>query len=99
MRIVLCVDCVVLCVFRNNTNDQQTCMLTVLFCVTAEKPKLDMSRVKDITVKAGQDFKMAIPFTGTPKPTASWQLNDADVPTTANIAAKVSAGVVCGLFG
>ncbi|KAL8565325.1 hypothetical protein ACOMHN_029021 [Nucella lapillus] len=47
-----------------------------------EMPKLDLSRVKDITVKAGQDFRVAIPFSGTPKPTAKWELNDKDVEKT-----------------
>ncbi|XP_052825204.1 twitchin isoform X2 [Octopus bimaculoides] len=37
-----------------------------------EKPTIDLSGIKDITVKAGQDFKLAIPFTGVPKPTTTW---------------------------
>ncbi|KAK3703484.1 hypothetical protein RRG08_024788 [Elysia crispata] len=43
------------------------------------KPKLDMSGIKDINVKAGQEFTLKIPYTGTPKPTAKWELDGSDV--------------------
>ncbi|XP_059156398.1 twitchin-like isoform X4 [Physella acuta] len=44
-----------------------------------EKPKLNTSGLKDINVKAGQEFTIKIPFTGTPKPTAKWTLNGENV--------------------
>lgn len=40
------------------------------------KPKLDLSGVRDITVRAGEDFSITIPFVAFPKPHASWYSND-----------------------
>ncbi|XP_055900297.1 twitchin-like isoform X6 [Biomphalaria glabrata] len=40
-----------------------------------EKPKLNPTGLKDINVKAGQEFTIKVPFSGTPKPTAKWTLN------------------------
>lgn len=67
--------------------------------VCAEKPKLDMSKVKDITVKAGQEFRIAVPFTGVPKPTAKWELNGNDIEVSPRVNSKVSAlhFCTCGL--
>ncbi|ESO03551.1 hypothetical protein HELRODRAFT_191869 [Helobdella robusta] len=42
----------------------------------AEKPSIDLNGIKDITVKAGQEIKIAVPIKGWPLPTASWQLGD-----------------------
>lgn len=39
------------------------------------RPCIDVSQVKDITVRAGQEFTIRIPFTGAPKPIASF-IND-----------------------
>ena len=50
---------------------------------------MDLSKVKDITVKAGQEFQIAIPFTATPKPTAKWELNGSDVEVSPRVSAKV----------
>lgn len=44
------------------------------------KPCIDVGSVRDITVRAGQDFTINVPFTGFPRPTATWSLNDLDVP-------------------
>ncbi|CAL1540886.1 unnamed protein product, partial [Lymnaea stagnalis] len=44
-----------------------------------EKPKLSAAGLKDVNVKAGQEFTIKIPFTGTPKPTAKWTLNGENV--------------------
>ena len=40
------------------------------------KPKLDLGGIRDITVRAGEDFSISIPFVAFPKPTASWFAND-----------------------
>lgn len=42
---------------------------------TTEKPSIDMSKLNDITVRAGQDLKIVVPIKGWPTPTASWELN------------------------
>ena len=46
------------------------------------KPCIDVGSVKDITVKAGQDFCIDIPFTGFPRPSATWSLNDMEILDT-----------------
>lgn len=40
------------------------------------KPKLDLGGLRDITVRAGEDFSISIPFIAFPKPTATWYAND-----------------------
>ena len=47
-----------------------------------EKPSIDLSKIKDITIIAGQDLKMAIPITGHPTPTVSWEQNGSPVDKT-----------------
>jgi len=46
--------------------------------VVAEKPRvkpsIDMSQIKDIKVRAGQDIKIAVPIKGWPIPTTTWEL-------------------------
>ena len=37
-----------------------------------EKPRIDMGKIKDITVKAGQPFDIRVPYHGYPQPTAEW---------------------------
>ena len=44
-----------------------------------EKPSIDLNKVKDITVRAGEDIKIALPLKGWPVPTASWQHADRDL--------------------
>lgn len=41
------------------------------------KPSMDLGGVRDITVRAGEDFSIHIPFVAFPQPTASWLVNDA----------------------
>lgn len=43
------------------------------------RPTLDMSGVKDITVHAGQDIRIRVPYTGVPKPTAKWFNDDNEI--------------------
>jgi len=38
-----------------------------------------LSKVKDITVRAGENIKIALPLKGWPVPTASWQHGDKDI--------------------
>ena len=44
-----------------------------------EKPSIDLSKIKDITVRAGENIKIALPIKGWPVPTASWQHGDKDI--------------------
>lgn len=44
-----------------------------------DKPRIDIGAVKDIVVKAGEEFSITIPFTGFPKPEATWTKNDKDI--------------------
>lgn len=41
------------------------------------KPCMDLGGLRDITVRAGEDFSIHVPFTAFPLPTASWFVNDA----------------------
>jgi hypothetical protein len=51
--------------------------------ITAEdqpcKPTLDLSGVKDVTVHAGQEIRISVPFKGVPKPTAKWFNGDNEI--------------------
>lgn len=40
------------------------------------KPCMDLGGVRDITVRAGEDFSIHVPFIGFPKPTSTWFAND-----------------------
>lgn len=42
----------------------------------ADRPHIDMGSMRDITVRAGEDFSIIVPYTAFPKPTASWFVND-----------------------
>ena len=37
-----------------------------------EKPTVDMGKIKDITVKAGETFDIRVPYHGYPQPVAEW---------------------------
>ncbi|RZF42380.1 hypothetical protein LSTR_LSTR004188 [Laodelphax striatellus] len=41
------------------------------------KPVMDLGGVRDITVRAGEDFSIHVPFTAFPAPISSWFMNDA----------------------
>jgi len=51
-------------------------VVTVQYIV---KPSIDLNKVKDITVRAGEDIKIALPLKGWPVPTANWQHGDRDL--------------------
>ncbi|XP_033640975.1 twitchin-like isoform X1 [Asterias rubens] len=42
-------------------------------------PSLDVSQLKDLTIKAGQNIKLVVAFTGTPTPKASWTLDEDEI--------------------
>uniref|UniRef100_A0A8D8XJT9 Twitchin n=1 Tax=Cacopsylla melanoneura TaxID=428564 RepID=A0A8D8XJT9_9HEMI len=42
----------------------------------ANKPVMDLSGVRDITVRAGEDFSIHVPFMAFPQPAAFWFAND-----------------------
>lgn len=44
------------------------------------KPCMDLSAVRDITVRAGEDFSIHVPFTAFPQPVAMWYNNDNILP-------------------
>jgi len=48
-----------------------------------------LNGVKDITVKAGKDFEVNIPYKATPKPTAQWSVNDQDFNENDHVNLKV----------
>lgn len=43
------------------------------------KPTIDVGSVRDITIKADQDFAINVPFTGFPRPTATWSIKDVEL--------------------
>ncbi|KAL8579176.1 hypothetical protein ACOMHN_010760 [Nucella lapillus] len=58
------------------------------------KPKLDMGRVKDVTVKAGQEFQIVIPYTGVPMPSARWDNNGTDLEESPRVSCKLTEDTV-----
>lgn len=61
-----------------------------------ESPNFGVTKVKDICVKAGQNYEIHVPYKAWPIPTASWMVNDAekkpeadriDMPVHENVAA------------
>ena len=48
-----------------------------------------MSGVKDITVRAGQEIKIVVPYKGVPQPTAKWYIEDDDLPDSPRTTVKV----------
>ena len=40
---------------------------------------MDVSQLKDLTIKAGQNIKLVVAFTGTPTPKASWTLDEDEI--------------------
>lgn len=50
-----------------------------IFYFLSDKPRIDASALKDIVVKAGEQFKITVPFTGFPKPEAIWSVGEKDI--------------------
>ncbi|CAM4765861.1 unnamed protein product [Rotaria magnacalcarata] len=60
-----------------------------------EKPSfLDLTGIKDITVKEGKDFEVHIPYKAIPKPQASWFISDKDFVTDDHVTTKTLDNVV-----
>ena len=45
----------------------------------ANKPVIDLSGIRDITVRAGEDFSIDVPFTAFPQPTSTWYWEDQEI--------------------
>lgn len=74
-------------------NDQIS-SIRILFS-SIEKPSfLDLHGVKDITVKAGNDFEVHIPFKATPKPQAQWFIEDKDLLNDDRVNLKVRTTII-----
>ena len=50
----------------------------------ANRPHIDLGSVQDITVRAGEDFSIVVPYKAFPKPTAAWFANDVVLDETAD---------------
>lgn len=48
-----------------------------------EKPNFEVSHVKDIVVKSGQNYEIHIPFKAHPKPSAEWTIDDREIEVDA----------------
>lgn len=46
------------------------------------KPVMDLGAVRDIVVRAGEDFSIFVPYVGFPQPTATWFANDTVIDDT-----------------
>ena len=44
-----------------------------------EKPTFEISHLKDITVKSGQNYEIHVPFKAHPMPTAEWTVDDREL--------------------
>ena len=44
-----------------------------------EKPSFEITHVKDITVKSGQNYEIHVPFKAHPLPSAEWNIDDKDI--------------------
>ena len=51
---------------------------------------MNLSNVKDINVKAGQNFQIQVPYTGFPKPTAVWMNGTKEIEDDLRVHLKVA---------
>lgn len=66
------------------------CTFHSIVLLSIEKPSfLDLHGVKDITVKAGNDFEVHIPYKATPKPQVQWLIDDKELLDDDHINLKV----------
>ena len=71
------------------------CCLTIRAClVRTEKPKMNLGKVKDIAVMVGQEIHLVVPFSASPKPTAVWGVNGADLDLSPRVSQKVISNVL-----
>ncbi len=67
----------------------------ISFFFRIEKPSfLDLHGIKDITVKAGKDFEVHIPYKATPKAQAQWLIDDKDLVNDDRINLKVKFKII-----
>ena len=55
-----------------------------------EKPSIDLSKLKDVTVKAGQDIKVSVPIKGYPPPVATWEHNGKELEKSPRVKIEVT---------
>ena len=80
--------------FRTNQVDSLICFYRLISFSSIEKPSfLDLHGVKDITVKAGKDFEVHIPYKATPKPQAQWLVEEKDLVGDDRVNLKVRSTI------
>jgi len=55
-----------------------------------EKPSIDLSRIKDLTVNAGQEIKILLPLKGWPIPNAVWEINGKEITPGGRVKIEVT---------
>ena len=63
------------------------CILLTVVLVSTEAPKLDLSKLagKEIRVRAGEQIKFDIPFSGIPTPLISWKKDGKEILSSAQV--------------
>ncbi|XP_065089533.1 twitchin isoform X14 [Ochlerotatus camptorhynchus] len=64
------------------SSDPSRPSISVTLQEQANKPMMDLRNVRDIIVRAGEDFNIHIPYTAFPKPVATWFSNDEQLDET-----------------
>lgn len=59
-------------------------------CLVSEKPSIDLSKIKDITVKAGQEIRIPVPIKGWPIPKTVWENNGKPLDPGGRVRIEVS---------
>ena len=54
------------------------------------KPHIDITGIRDIIVRAGQDFSIHVPFTGFPLPVATWTRDDMPIEDDSRVHRQLS---------
>ncbi|KAL1383363.1 hypothetical protein pipiens_013162 [Culex pipiens pipiens] len=61
------------------SSDPSRPSISVSLAEQPNRPKMDLSNVRDITVRAGDDFNIHVPYTAFPKPVATWLANEEQI--------------------
>jgi hypothetical protein len=71
----------------------------ICFGLIAAAPKItsDLS-IRDMTVLAGEEFTISVPFTASPKPHMSWLVDGADVVADERVKFDIPAPGVCAVL-
>ena len=68
------------------------CLFLFQYFFFQEKPSfLDLNAIKDITVKAGKDFEIHIPFKANPKPQAQFLIGEKELDADDRVNIKVNS--------